>query len=643
MELCVQLFLLFLYIPTLICKNNEAPINVLLVLVDDMGSADASFNHRLNNPKTNQAPILTPHIDYLANNGIILANHYTNMICGPTRSALITSRFAYKIGNPFSIQGQGHIHPKYHTFAHELQSRGYRNHFIGKYGIDEQDRHWDHRLGQWMPPVSSMSNTLGPLSRGFDTFYGLYNSGHNHFTKKVIGIALDWHKFNETHLLEAPHTLDPEVDVSSTHLFTRETIQAIQHDTDNKRPWFIHLSYTMPHDPMMVDDKYITDFQHCAKIKSWRRRVYCGMVTSVDEGIGNITRHLQDNNLLENTVIIFSSDNGGFPNVGGFNYPDRGMKISPYEGGVKTLAFVYNKRIFPNTSGLIFKNNIHVVDYGPTLLGVVDAAMGKAMKHDMGDIDGWDYSETLKHFNDHTNRDLLNRNEFVVEARWWNNMTVYRYNQYKLFIGSFLYDQLFIEPDDAYSLNSHDRMNGKNMDWVVTDWINYLIHRILGVDWFWFEWNVSMIGRMISTTILKGRNCPRPPIPFRMDRPGNNETLFWPYIDSWDEECQRVRLYDLEKDPTESHNLAYKEEYRKVVDEMMKRVQDKLQREYELNQIEKDLSAVGLLPLVKETSMKLMRTMMIVICVIIMLACICCWKCYGNIKYRRSKGNYKLD
>ena len=132
-----------------------------------------------------------------------------------------------------------------HTFAHELQSRGYRNHFIGKYGIDNQNRTYDFELNRFLPPTSSMSNKLGPLSRGFNTFYGLYNSGHNHFTKQVIGIVLDWHSFNETHLLEAPDSLDPEVDKSSTHIFTRETIKAIEQDTKNNQPWFIHLSYSM--------------------------------------------------------------------------------------------------------------------------------------------------------------------------------------------------------------------------------------------------------------------------------------------------------------------------------------------------------------------------------------------------------------
>lgn len=247
---------------------------------------------------------------------------------------------------------------------------------------------------------------------------------------------------------------------------------------------------------MQVDEHYINDFEHCAKMTGWRRRVYCGMVTSVDEGIGNITRILRDLQLLESTIVIFSSDNGGFPNVGGFNYPFRGMKISPYEGGVKTISFIYGPLHFPQTSGRTFDNNIHIVDWGPTLLSLVDTANStmngdeyKPLEHDMGDIDGWDYSYTLRHFDDSKDSKLLNRREFIVETRWWNNLTVYRYNEYKLFLGEMMYDQRFVEPDDSYALNSGDRMDPVHWDWIVTDFVNYFIFHVLGVDYFFFEWN----------------------------------------------------------------------------------------------------------------------------------------------------------
>ena len=128
---------------------------------------------------------------------------------------------------------------------------------------------------------------------------------------------LDWHSLNETHYLDADDPNDDfseEPELSSTHIMTREVIKRMeQHlnmDTDEKQPWFIHLSYTMPHDPLQVDDKYIDPvlYPKCAEKPNHRRKMYCGMVACVDEGIGNITTFMRHNGLLQNTIIIFSSD-----------------------------------------------------------------------------------------------------------------------------------------------------------------------------------------------------------------------------------------------------------------------------------------------------------------------------------------------
>eukprot|EP01084_Bolivina_argentea_P009835 18348_1 len=398
----------------------------------------------------------------------------------------------------------------------------------------------------------------------------------------------------------------------------------------------------MPHDPMLVDNKYINDFTHCKKIKSWRRRVYCGMVTCVDEGIGNITSYLKNNNLLQDTLIIFSSDNGGFANVGGFNYPSRGMKISPYEGGVKTVSFIFGPNIFIYTSGMIFDGNIHLVDWGPTILSIVDSTMNKQNSfHDImgNDIDGWDYSDTLKNFHDKT-FETLSRNEFIVEARWWNNMTVYRYNEFKLFLGTIIFDQLFIEPDDIYAINSYDRNKYENYDWIVTDYINYFIFNVLGTDWFWFEWNVALIGRMLWLGYNTDGECPSVQLPTLDKRPANKQTFHWPHIDSWDEKCQRIRLYNLNDDPTESNNLAYKSEYKEIVIDILNKLRNKLENERKLNQIEYDRSSDGLMDFVHETQIKLRRIAIIILLIVIGSLCICCcglYRCCKRVTQSKSK------
>eukprot|EP01083_Nonionella_stella_P129617 393306_1 len=102
-SLVVSLF--FLLAPIALSKRE----NILLILVDDLGNSDASFNFNLTHPNSNlaDAPIPTPHLDYLAHSGIIFSNHYTHYICGPSRCALLTSRYSVHLGNPFDIPSQG--------------------------------------------------------------------------------------------------------------------------------------------------------------------------------------------------------------------------------------------------------------------------------------------------------------------------------------------------------------------------------------------------------------------------------------------------------------------------------------------------------------------------------------------------------
>eukprot|EP00485_Elphidium_margaritaceum_P005389 CAMPEP_0202709184 /NCGR_PEP_ID=MMETSP1385-20130828/21312_1 /ASSEMBLY_ACC=CAM_ASM_000861 /TAXON_ID=933848 /ORGANISM="Elphidium margaritaceum" /LENGTH=131 /DNA_ID=CAMNT_0049368363 /DNA_START=15 /DNA_END=406 /DNA_ORIENTATION=+ len=129
-----------------------------------------------------------------------------------------------------------------------------------------------------------------------------------------------------------------------------------------------------------------------------------------------------------------------------------------------------------------------------------------------------------------------------------------------------VYDQLFSEPDDAYALSVADRQKFENYDWIVTDWINYCIANILGTDYFWYEWNASFMLRMLYLQfVLRDKQCPDVRPPWLEPRPPNNQTFHFPYVDDWRPQCQRIRLYDLDNDPSESHNLAYVAEYQEVL------------------------------------------------------------------------------
>jgi arylsulfatase A-like enzyme len=360
-----------------------------------LGMADLSYNYRLFHPNDpNPPPLPTPNIDKLAEISVRMKRYYTHPICGPSRASLLTGRTSHSLGNPFPMPLGGSLPKEYRTVAQEFADRGYINHFVGKWGVDTPPLN----LSIEKKPSVAFWNGIGPVDghtptqRGFHTFYGLYSSGHNHFTKEVTRKnAIDWHRHNQTHKLDYPD-VDDGRETYSTHLFVEESLALINEWTPNGDGHFLHLSFTAPHDPLLVPPEYIAKDTPCAAIRNWRRRAYCGMVRAIDEGVGQIVAKLEERQLLTNTIIFFTTDNGGAPAVGGFNYPFRGQKATVYEGGVRGPAFLY---LPPNYPSYEYDGMFHVSDLAPTLLALVDRQSGRLPFHQLGNIDGVDQSETL--------------------------------------------------------------------------------------------------------------------------------------------------------------------------------------------------------------------------------------------------------
>ena len=138
---------------------NGRPPNILLILLDDLGNADVSFNYLVTHPKhsINDAPIITPEIDKIANESIIFSRHYSHWLCGPSRSALISSRLAYKLGNPFDAPSfvNGDMKANISTWMNIIRNynnnNNYRNSFIGKWGIDTSARTKNILTNRWFP------------------------------------------------------------------------------------------------------------------------------------------------------------------------------------------------------------------------------------------------------------------------------------------------------------------------------------------------------------------------------------------------------------------------------------------------------------------------------------------------------------
>ncbi|XP_070556392.1 arylsulfatase B-like [Ptychodera flava] len=150
----------------------------------------------------------------------------------------------------------------------------------------------------------------------------------------------------------------------STHIFTKEAEEIVRRHDRNK-PLFLYLAYSANHEPVAVPPEYEKQYMF---IDDPERRTLAGMTSCVDEGIGNLTETMRKHGLLENTVIVLTSDNGGDTDFGGNNWPLKGKKATLWDGGVRVPAFVNSPLLHDNVRGTKYKGLMHITDWFPTLL-----------------------------------------------------------------------------------------------------------------------------------------------------------------------------------------------------------------------------------------------------------------------------------
>ena len=342
----VILFLL----STSVQQHNAAKPNILMFVIDDLGWNDTSYKG---------SDIKTPTIDKFANEGIRLQQYYVQRVCSPTRSAIMTGRYPYHIGLAKSITANGHpfgVPLNQTTIANELKKGGYATHCVGK---------WHLGMFKW---------EYTPTYKGFDTFYGYYDGAEDYYKHTVQG-GIDFR--NNT----MPVT--SENGSYSTFLFTEAIERVIADHNVEKGPFFIYGAYQAVHEPLEVPDNYIND-PACQSIPYDSRRIFCGMLQAADEGIANITTRLKERNLLDDTIIIFTTDNGGQTAYGSSNWPLRGNKATMFEGGVRGTGFVWGSKL----PKLNYDNHqlIHVSDWLPT---IVEGIAGLELDRNKWKLDGY--------------------------------------------------------------------------------------------------------------------------------------------------------------------------------------------------------------------------------------------------------------
>jgi arylsulfatase A-like enzyme len=319
--------------------------NILIIIPDDLGWRDVGYHG---------SEIKTPNIDKLAESGVRINQHYVMPTCTPTRVSLMTGKYPSRYGITGPDYGEV-IDLGDPTLASVLKENGYFTAIAGKWHMGS-------------PPYT-------PLKYGFQSSYGYFDGQidpytHEYKTETALTDRRSWHR-NDEYLDEEGHVTD---------LLTAEAMRIIEEDREE--PFFLYLAHHVPHYPLEEPDEWMSVYNDKKMFPS--RKLFAASVTHMDDAIGKIIDALERTGQRKNTLIIFTSDNGGQfswqsdteyrgkyadkpHNVLGNNYPLRGWKGDLYEGGIRVPAFVnWPGRLKPGAIDF----PVHISDWLPTLCEV---------------------------------------------------------------------------------------------------------------------------------------------------------------------------------------------------------------------------------------------------------------------------------
>ncbi|KAH0535787.1 arylsulfatase B [Cotesia glomerata] len=329
----------------LTCATLEKSPHIVFIIADDLGWYDVGFH--------GSGEIKTPNIDALAYTGVILDRYYVAPICTPSRSALMTGKYPIHTGmqhgvimaaEPWGLSLTEKILPEY------LKDLGYKNHIVGKW-----------HLGHYM-------RNYTPTYRGFESHLG-YWTGHQDYFDHT---AVEWPDWG----LDMRRNLEPAWDLHgkySTDLFTEEAVRIINNHNQSD-PLFLYLAHAAvhsanPYNPLPAPDQEVAKFQH---IKDYKRRRFAAMLSKLDDSVGAVVSALKKQSMLQDTVIVFTTDNGGpaagFNDNSASNFPLRGVKNTYWEGGVRGTGLIWSKKL--SEPGRVSRELMDITDWLPTLLTV---------------------------------------------------------------------------------------------------------------------------------------------------------------------------------------------------------------------------------------------------------------------------------
>jgi arylsulfatase A-like enzyme len=329
--------------------NHISKPNILFILADDLGYGDLSCQ--------GGKDIHTPNIDLLFSQGVRFSNFYANCtVCSPTRASLMTGRFPDMVGVPGLVRGNkqdnwGYLLPGTVTLPGMLKRAGYQTAIIGK---------WN--LGLETPNL--------PNERGFDFFHGFLSDMMDDYWSHLRE-GINYMRLNTTEINPQGHATD---------VFTGWAIDYIQKKSKEKAPFFLYLAYNAPHFPIQPPQEWLEKVKKREGNIEDKRAKDVALVEHLDDGVGKVIEALKKSGQYNNTIIIFSSDNGGHLPSGSSNGDLRGGKQDMYEGGIKVpTCMVWEGTLKAGVSSQLSLT----MDFYPTLCSIA----GLKVTHTIDGID----------------------------------------------------------------------------------------------------------------------------------------------------------------------------------------------------------------------------------------------------------------
>jgi len=335
MKLCSVLIFLFALVPLGEARARSQPPNIVVILVDDLGYGDLS--------SYGAKDLHTPAIDGLAESGMRFDRFYANSsVCSPTRASLLSGRYPPMAGVPGVIRTRaedswGALSQDVTLLPEMLRRAGYHTAMVGKW-----------HLGLTAPDH--------PNDRGFDVFEG--------FLGDMMDDYYDHRRRGINYMRRNYEVITPEG--HATDLFSDWAVRYIESRSASSAPFFLYLAYNAPHTPIQPPESWLQRSKARQSDLEEKRAKLVALIEHMDDGIGKVLEAIETNGNADNTLIAFTSDNGGQLNAGANNGLLRDGKQSMYEGGLRVPAIVTWPGVIEQGSASDYP--ALTMDFYPTLL-----------------------------------------------------------------------------------------------------------------------------------------------------------------------------------------------------------------------------------------------------------------------------------